>query len=88
VLLVEDTQQRSKWVMGRIFETNPDKRGLVRTVLVKTPTNIVKTPITKLCPVEIKIAEHCLIFCDFILHCADIVNCCCVCNLSSIDLCL
>jgi len=51
VLLVEDTQQRSKWVMGRILETYPDKRGLIRTVLVKTPTNIVKRPITKLCPV-------------------------------------
>ena len=51
VLLVEDTQQRSKWVMGRILETNPDKRGFVRTVLVKTPTNVVKRPIAKLCPV-------------------------------------
>jgi len=55
VLLVEDTQQRSKWVMGRILETNPDKqRGLVRAVLVKTPTNIVKRPITKLCLVVIQ----------------------------------
>ena len=51
VLLVEDTQQRSKWVLGRIFETYPDKRGFVRTVLDKTPTNVVKRPIAKLCPV-------------------------------------
>ena len=51
VLLVEDTQQRSKWVLGRILETYPDKREFVRTVLVKTPTNVVKRPIAKLCPV-------------------------------------
>ena len=51
VLLVEDTQQRSKWVLGRILETYPDKHGLVRTVLVKTQTSVVKRPIAKLCPV-------------------------------------
>ena len=51
VLLVEDMTQRSKWVMGRVLETYPDKRGLVRTVLVKTQTNVVKRPIAKLCPV-------------------------------------
>ena len=32
VLLVEDTQQRSKWVMGKVLQNFPDKRGLVRTV--------------------------------------------------------
>ena len=51
VLLVEDTQQRSKWVLGRVLETYPDKRGLVRTVLVRTQNNVVKRPIAKLCPV-------------------------------------
>ena len=51
VLLVEDTQRRSKWVFGRILETYPDKHGLVRTVLVKTQTSVVKRPIAKLCPV-------------------------------------
>ena len=53
VLLVEDTQRRSKWVLGRILETypDPDKHGLVRTVLVKTQTSVVKRPIAKLCPV-------------------------------------
>ena len=51
VLLVEDTQRRSKWVLGRILETYPDKHGLVRTVLVKTQTSVVKRPIAKLCPV-------------------------------------
>ena len=51
VLLVEDTQQRSKWVMGKVLQTFPDKRGLVRTVLVKTQHNVVKRPISKLCPI-------------------------------------
>ena len=51
VLYVEDTQRRSKWVLGRILETYPDKHGLVRTVLVKTQTSVVKRPIAKLCPV-------------------------------------
>ena len=51
VLLVEDSQQRSKWLMGRVLKTFPDKRGLVRTVLVKTHTNVFKRPIAKLCPI-------------------------------------
>ena len=51
VLLVEDSQQCSKWLMGRVLKTFPDKRGLVRTVLVKTHTNVFKRPIAKLCPI-------------------------------------
>ena len=51
VLLVEDSQQRLKWLMGRVLKTFPDKRGLVRTVLVKTHTNVFKRPIAKLCPI-------------------------------------
>ena len=51
VLLVEDTQRRSKWVLGRILKTYPDKHGFVRTVLVKTQASVVKRPIAKLCPV-------------------------------------
>ena len=49
VLLVKDTQQRSKFILDRILETYPDKRGFVRTALVKTPTNLVRRPIAKLC---------------------------------------
>ena len=51
VMVVEDLQQRSKWLMGRVLKTFSDKRGLVRTVLVKTQTNVYKRPISKLCPV-------------------------------------
>ena len=49
VLLVEDSQHRSKWRMGRVVETFPDRKGIVRTVLVKTQFGVIKRPITKLC---------------------------------------
>ena len=50
VLLVEDTQQRSRWVLGRVLETYVGKNGLARTVLVKTQSSVLKQPITTLCP--------------------------------------
>ena len=49
VLLAESMQQRSKWVMGRVLETYPDKDGEVRTVLLKTPNSTMKRSVTKLC---------------------------------------
>ena len=49
VLLAESMQQRSKWVMGRVLETYPDKHGVVRTLLLKTPRSSMKRPIAKLC---------------------------------------
>ena len=49
VLLAESMQQRSKWVMGRVLETYPDKHGKVRTVLLKTSGSNMKRPIAKLC---------------------------------------
>ena len=51
VLLVEYMQQPSKWVLGRVLEICPGRNGLVRTVLVKSQSNIVKRPITKLGPI-------------------------------------
>ena len=53
VSLVEDIQQRSKWVMSRIRKTYPDKRGLVKTALIKILTNVVYKLNTELCPVII-----------------------------------
>ena len=35
--------------MGRVLETYPDKHGVVRTVLLKTPASTMKKPIAKLC---------------------------------------
>ena len=49
VLLVDDLQQRSKWALGRVVKTLPDKRGLMRTVHVKTKNKVVTRPIAKLC---------------------------------------
>ena len=49
VLLVDDTLPRSKWVMGRVMETYPDKSGLVRTVTVKTGRSVLQRPVSKLC---------------------------------------
>nr|CAB3263161.1 uncharacterized protein LOC104265735 [Phallusia mammillata] len=49
VLVVDDSQPRSKWLMGRVADTFPDKTGTVRSVLVQTRYNRVKRPIAKLC---------------------------------------
>ncbi len=49
VLIVDDTSPRNSWPLGRIVETLPDKNGLVRQVKVKTKTNELCRPITKLC---------------------------------------
>lgn len=49
VLIVDDTSPRNSWPLGRIVETLPDKKGLVRQVKVKTKTNELCRPITKLC---------------------------------------
>lgn len=49
VLIVDDTSPRNSWPLGRIVETFPDGNGLVRQVKVKTKTNELCRPITKLC---------------------------------------
>ena len=51
LLLAESMQQRSKWVMGRVLETYPDKQGIVRTVLLKITGSTMKSPIAKLCEI-------------------------------------
>ena len=49
ILLAESMQRRSKLVMGRIFETCPNKHGIVRTVFLRTPGSTMKRPVAKLC---------------------------------------
>ncbi|XP_063072352.1 uncharacterized protein LOC134463029 isoform X1 [Engraulis encrasicolus] len=49
VLVVDPTAPRSSWTLGRIIEVYPDRRGMVRTAKIKTQTNIIQRPITKLC---------------------------------------
>ena len=43
VLLAESMQQRSKWVMGRVLETYPDKHGIVKTIVENSKINYEKT---------------------------------------------
>ena len=52
VLLVDDTQHRSKWHLGLIIDTYPDKKGKVRTVLVKVKGSLIKRPVHKLCAIS------------------------------------
>ncbi|KAL7868352.1 hypothetical protein SRHO_G00097360 [Serrasalmus rhombeus] len=49
VLLVDDCAPRNSWIMGKIIEAVPDKKGLVRRVRIKTKTNVLERPITKIC---------------------------------------
>jgi len=49
VLIVDDQAPRNSWTMGVVKETHVDKRGLVRSVKVKTKTAELTRPISKLC---------------------------------------
>ena len=48
VLLVDDSQPRNRWLLGRINGVLPDRHGLVRQVTVKTLTGQLLRPISKL----------------------------------------
>ena len=48
VLLVENGP-RNYWNLGRVLEVQKDKHDIVRVVKVKTVSNILTCPITKLC---------------------------------------
>ena len=52
VLLVEDMQHRSNWLVGRVIRTLTDKEGLVRVVQVKARNTVLTRPVTKLCLIE------------------------------------
>ena len=49
VLIVDNSLPRSKWAMGRILETFPNKSGLIRSVSIKTQKSVLTRPISKLC---------------------------------------
>ena len=51
VLVVDPTAPRGSWPLGRVLETKPDARGLVRSVKLQTQTSVLERPITKLCPI-------------------------------------
>lgn len=49
VLIVDDTAPRNSWVMGRVVQTFPDRSGFVCQVRIKTKSNCLDRPITKVC---------------------------------------
>ncbi|KAJ8390516.1 hypothetical protein AAFF_G00103130 [Aldrovandia affinis] len=52
VLLVDSTSPRNSWLLGRVVETLPDSSGVVRRVKIKTKTNMLERPVSKLCLLE------------------------------------
>ena len=56
VLVVDPTAPRGSWPLGKVLETRPDGRGLVRSVKLQTKTSVLERPITKLC--RILEADH------------------------------
>ncbi|KAK0138082.1 hypothetical protein N1851_025746 [Merluccius polli] len=49
VLIVDNTAPRNSWVIGRVLQTFPDRRGFVRQVRIKTKSSCLNRPITKVC---------------------------------------
>lgn len=49
VMVVDPNAPRVSWILGKILTVEPDKKGLVRSVTLKTKTSIIKRPVTKLC---------------------------------------
>ena len=49
VLLKEDNVSRSHYLQARVIKTYPGKDGVVRTVKVKTPNNILVRLVGKIC---------------------------------------
>ena len=47
--MVDPNAPRGLWPLGRVLETKPDGKGLVRSVKLKTQTSVLDRPITKLC---------------------------------------
>ncbi|XP_068237026.1 uncharacterized protein [Palaemon carinicauda] len=48
VLVKDDNQLRSNWMMGRVITTGKDRTGFVRSVVLKTQTSELHRPIQKL----------------------------------------
>ena len=49
VLVVDNSQPRNTWIMGKVINTMPDKMGLVRRVEIRTKSSVLTRPIHKLC---------------------------------------
>lgn len=49
MLIVDETTPRNSWIMGKVIQAFPDRRGFVRQLLNKTKTSSLERPITKVC---------------------------------------
>ena len=49
VLIVDSSLPRGRWPLGRITKVFPDSQQLVRTVLVKTESGVIRRPSCKIC---------------------------------------
>ncbi len=49
VLVIDDRAPRNSWLMGRVLKCYEDKKGLVRSVQLKTKTATLDRPVSKLC---------------------------------------
>ena len=54
VLLHDDNAPRGSWPLGRVVEVYPDAKKRVRQVLVRTSTQTLRRPISKLCRVSLE----------------------------------
>ncbi|XP_056099696.1 uncharacterized protein LOC130078198 [Rhinichthys klamathensis goyatoka] len=51
VAIMDPSAPRGSWPLGKVVEVFPDSHGLVRSVKLKTKSNIIERPISKLCMV-------------------------------------
>ncbi len=49
VVIMDPVAPRGSWLMGKIMQTYPDKKGFVRSVQLKTKTGQLDRPVTKIC---------------------------------------
>ena len=52
ILMNDDNLPRNCWKLAKIVETIESKDGLIRTVMVKTPTSVLRRPIQKISLLE------------------------------------
>lgn len=49
MLVADPTAPRGSWMLGRVIDTRKDSKGFVRSLVLKTKTNVIERPIAKVC---------------------------------------
>lgn len=49
VVIMNSSAPHGSWPLGKVMEIFPDKRGMVRSVKLKTKNSVIVRPVTKLC---------------------------------------